>query len=88
MVKIEVELFTDQGNNAVVRLPARRFPGVLIQGDTLRGLLEATNEALGAIEQNKLPDARDILVALAGQLKAAQDRYEAAISTEGTKSSY
>lgn len=25
----------DGGNDAVVRLPGRRFPGVLIQGDTL-----------------------------------------------------
>jgi Family of unknown function (DUF6959) len=35
MQRVEVELFTDPGNNAVVRLGGRRFPGVLIQGDTL-----------------------------------------------------
>jgi Family of unknown function (DUF6959) len=35
MQRVEVELFTDPGNNAVVRLEGRRFPGVLIQGDTL-----------------------------------------------------
>ncbi|MFK0256629.1 DUF6959 family protein [Streptomyces sp. NPDC090445] len=29
---IEAELFTDPGNDAVVRLPPRHFPGVLIQG--------------------------------------------------------
>ncbi|WP_420709569.1 MULTISPECIES: DUF6959 family protein [unclassified Streptomyces] len=32
--RVEAELFTDGGNDAVVRLPGRDFPGVLIQGDT------------------------------------------------------
>nr|WP_251829139.1 hypothetical protein [Streptomyces sp. ATCC 21386] len=35
MERVEAELFTDPGNDAVVRLPPRRFPGVLIQGDSL-----------------------------------------------------
>ncbi|MFG2501498.1 DUF6959 family protein [Streptomyces sp. NPDC048441] len=38
MERIEVELFTDGGNDAVVRLPGRRFPGVVIQGDSLHAL--------------------------------------------------
>ncbi|MET8023175.1 DUF6959 family protein [Streptomyces avermitilis] len=32
--RVEAELFTDGRNDAVVRLPGRRFPGVLIQGDS------------------------------------------------------
>nr|WP_234436605.1 hypothetical protein [Streptomyces sp. XY511] len=35
MELIEAELLTDPGNDTVVRLPPRRFPGVLIQGDSL-----------------------------------------------------
>ncbi|WP_443048847.1 DUF6959 family protein [Streptomyces sp. NBC_00328] len=31
---IEAELFTDGGNDAVVRMSGRRFPGVLVQGDS------------------------------------------------------
>ncbi|MGW0206694.1 DUF6959 family protein [Streptomyces sp. NPDC003233] len=40
MERAEAELLMDGGNNAVVRLPGRQFPGVLIQGDSLneRGL--------------------------------------------------
>ncbi|MFF0091551.1 DUF6959 family protein [Streptomyces canus] len=30
MERVEAELFTDAGNDAVVRLPGRRFPGVLV----------------------------------------------------------
>jgi hypothetical protein len=36
----EVEIFTDQGNGAVLRLPKRKFPGLVIQGDTLRNLAQ------------------------------------------------
>ena len=35
MEHVEVELFTDGGNNAVVRMPGRRSPGVVVQGDSL-----------------------------------------------------
>lgn len=35
MKRIEADILTDGGNDAVVRMPGRRFPGVLIQGDSL-----------------------------------------------------
>jgi hypothetical protein len=34
----QVEIYSDQTNAAVMRHPGRRFPGVLIQGDTLYSL--------------------------------------------------
>ncbi len=34
MTRIEVDLLTNQGNGAVLRLPERKFPGVVVQGDT------------------------------------------------------
>ncbi|MFF9340799.1 DUF6959 family protein [Streptomyces sp. NPDC014773] len=38
MERLEAEPFTDGGNDAVVRLPGRGFPGLLIQGDSLGAL--------------------------------------------------
>lgn len=35
-----VEIFSDQSNAAILRHPGRRFPGVLVQGDTLYGLCQ------------------------------------------------
>jgi hypothetical protein len=35
MERVEVELFTDGSNNAVIRMPGRNFSGVLTQGDSL-----------------------------------------------------
>jgi hypothetical protein len=35
-MKIEpVEIYSDRSNAAIMRHPGRRFPGVLVQGDTL-----------------------------------------------------
>ncbi|GAA0681386.1 hypothetical protein GCM10009429_01810 [Dyella marensis] len=50
MNKIEVEIFTDQGNNAVLRLPSRKFPGLLLQGDSLRNLAESAERVVELCE--------------------------------------
>jgi hypothetical protein len=39
-----VEIYSDTTNAAVLRHPARRFPGVLVQGDSLHGLCVALDE--------------------------------------------
>ena len=38
MRELIVELYSEPTNNAVVRIPGRKFPGVLVQGDSLRTL--------------------------------------------------
>ncbi len=35
MERIEIEVFSQASNAAIVRMPTRRFPGVVIQGDSL-----------------------------------------------------
>ncbi|WP_373560367.1 hypothetical protein [Streptomyces sp. Ag109_G2-15] len=59
MERVEAELFTDGGNDAVIRLSGRRFPGVLIQGDSLRILRSDLAEVVEACERGDLADARD-----------------------------
>lgn len=34
----QVEIYSDKTNSAVMRHPGRKFPGVLIQGDTLSAI--------------------------------------------------
>jgi hypothetical protein len=36
----KVEIYSDATNQAVMRHPGRRFPGVLVQGDTLYSLCQ------------------------------------------------
>jgi hypothetical protein len=59
MERVEAELFTSGGNNAVVRLLGRRFPGVLIQGDTLFSLRSDLAEVVEAIDQGDTTGARE-----------------------------
>jgi hypothetical protein len=39
-----VEVYSDTTNAAVLRHPARRFPGVLVQGDSLQSFCVALDE--------------------------------------------
>ena len=41
-----VEIYSDQTNMPVLRHPGRKFPGVLVQGDTLHALCVQAAEAL------------------------------------------
>ncbi|MGW3450669.1 DUF6959 family protein [Streptomyces sp. NPDC001076] len=80
MERIEAELFTDGGNNAVVRMPGRRFPGVLVQGDFLHILRGDVAEVLEACERGDLDEARESAGLLLANLDALLTRYEAALT--------
>lgn len=44
-----VEILSDHTNAAVMQHPDRRFPGVLVQGDTLYSLCRQADEACRAV---------------------------------------
>lgn len=46
-----VEILSDQANAAVIRHPGRRFPGVLVQGDTLYRLCQTADVACREINR-------------------------------------
>ncbi|MGW2823612.1 DUF6959 family protein [Streptomyces sp. NPDC001443] len=79
MERVEVELFTDGGNDAVVRMPGRRFPGIVVQGDSLRILRDDVAEVVEACERGDLDEARDSAGFLLANLDALLARYEAAL---------
>lgn len=70
MERVEAELFTDGGNNTVVRLPGRRFPGVLIQGDSVSILRGDTAEAVDALDQGDAAGAQEAAGLLLADLDA------------------
>jgi hypothetical protein len=45
-----VEIYSDASNFAVMRHPGRRFPGTLIQGDTLHTLCRAADRMCSLID--------------------------------------
>ncbi|MEU8909708.1 DUF6959 family protein [Streptomyces mirabilis] len=79
MERVEAELFTDGGNNAVVRLPPRRFPGVLIQGDSLSVIRSEVAEVLEACDQGDLAGARETAGLLLADFDELPARYTAAL---------
>ncbi|MDX3639311.1 DUF6959 family protein [Streptomyces sp. MB09-02B] len=85
MERVEVELFTDAGNDAVVRLPGRRFPGVLVQGDTLRILSADVAELVELCAAGELEEARQAASLLQEELGAKLQRYTDALDAHGER---
>ena len=52
-------MFSDAVNRPVLRVPGRRFPGVVIQGDTLSGLVTNAEALLRVLTEANLPAADD-----------------------------
>jgi hypothetical protein len=59
-----VEIYSDKTNAAVMRHPGRKFPGVLIQGDTLHSLCVSADaacaQARGAIEDERFEELNEL----------------------------
>jgi hypothetical protein len=63
-------------NFAVVQLPGRNYPGVVIQGDTLNGVVKELAEMAKLLEARDLEELSDAIVFLSEQFKDAQSYYE------------
>jgi len=88
MERIDAELFTDGGNDAVVRLPGRRFPGVLIQGDSLHILRSDVAEMVEACERGDLAEAGESAGLLLAGLDALLTRYSVALDNHSIQRPY
>lgn len=88
--RIEVELFTDPGNDAVVRLPGRRFPGIVVQGDRLSALRDdlAAIVAHAGGPVTDIEDLRADLDLLLSDVDALVTRYEDALRTHAVPLPY
>ncbi|WP_407353137.1 DUF6959 family protein [Luteimonas sp. R10] len=71
--EITVTLYGDASNNAVISMPGRRFPGVLVQGDTLKNLLDSSEVVLKFAKQIGNEGLRDEAIFLYDSLS---DMYE------------
>lgn len=59
-----VEIYSDASNAVVMRHPGRRFPGILVQGDTLSGLCSAADDICsngrGKLDSGTYKDLNDL----------------------------
>jgi hypothetical protein len=88
MEPVEAELFTPGGNGAILRLPGRRFPGVLVQGDSLSILLSMAEAVETLLEEGRTPEAAEEVGDLADSLAEMLRRYEAALKDHGIERPY
>jgi len=88
MERVEVELFTDGSNNAVVRMPGRQFPGVVVQGDSLWGLRRDVAEIRDACRGGDVAEALEAAEFLLENLDAMLLRYSDALERHGIRRPY
>jgi hypothetical protein len=88
MKTIEVEALTEPHNYAVIRLPTRRFPGVVVQGDTLSTLVATLRRAVNLIEAGATEDGLEEVGEVLETLEAAQGGYEAALEAHAIPKPY
>lgn len=73
---INVELFSAPTNNAVIRMPGRHYPGVLIQGDTLASLLDIAREIEALVDFESGSQLADRVIDLRKRLESMVSWYE------------
>jgi hypothetical protein len=84
MYTIEVEIYSDSPNKVVVRVPWRKYPGTLIQGDELFGLSRRADKACSVLLarfRSVPPNARELegmsaLLSLKDELRALLKHYK------------
>lgn len=77
MKRIEIEMLSDTINCPVVSVPGRKYPGVVIQGDSLKILLGLAEE----IEEQMASDQDEDLAVTIERLKRKLSDYVAEYET-------
>lgn len=76
MYRETVEIYSDRTNAVVLRHPSRKFPGVLVQGDSLYALFRRADEICAAGKSALADEAYDALTELRNGLLAYLDHYK------------
>jgi hypothetical protein len=58
-MSLTAQVLSHAGNFAVVQLPGRRFPGTVIQGDTLSNLVEQLERMSSLLERKDIEELSD-----------------------------
>jgi hypothetical protein len=71
-----VKLLSRPVNFAVVQLPERQYPGVVVQGDTLNGLVDELGRMKSTLEKGDLEELRWAIENMREQLSDALEFYK------------
>jgi hypothetical protein len=76
MYRETVEIYSDRTNAVVLRHPGRKFPGVLVQGDSLYALFRQADEICATGKSALAEDTYEALTGLRDGLLAYLDHYK------------
>lgn len=83
MKKEELEVYSEKTNQSVVRMPGRKFPGLVLQGDSLCSVFWRAMAVLEELESGDLEHARLDALDVARALEADVLHYEKVLSEHG-----
>jgi hypothetical protein len=84
----ELEVYSEASNYAIVRMPGRNFPGCVVQGDSLNGLLslaKSIRQRVDSSDDEELIGETDELVEL---ISDRLSHYESVLSEHGISLPY
>ena len=79
----QADLLSPPVNFAVVQLPARRYPGVVIQGDTLLNLCKQLERMAKLLDARELEELSDDIEFVKEQLGEAMSYFEQVCAERG-----
>ena len=85
--RLELEVYSKASNAAVVRVPGRKFPGMVIQGDSVAIMLGLAEDIWAATEATDSEVSASAEM-LRDQLRALLTHYEAVMAEHGMSLPY
>ena len=82
MKKIAVDCLSDASNYSVIRSPGRRFPAILVQGDSLRTMADLAGEIQEMVKRSSNDELRATVDELVEQLQSRVKHYEQVMADE------
>jgi Family of unknown function (DUF6959) len=82
------ELLSPPINIAVVQLPERKFPGVVVQGDTLNRFVMQLTRMRELLAANQLTELAEEIEDLEDQLADMRTRYQSVCGSHGIELPY
>jgi len=85
MTKMELEVYSDSSNHAVIAPPGRRFPGSVIQGDSLASLCDEVRQVALWVKSHSAEDddVRWTVLSIQRQLLDRTLHYQSVLRANG-----
>jgi hypothetical protein len=86
--RLTAEILSHASNSGIVQMPGRKFPGIVIQGDSLSNLFEQVCCCLKLAKQHQDEDAYYKILMLAKMLQGHLVNYEKKLTELGIERPY